>query len=1045
MMIKHHLKALMLSLLCFGSAVLNGQSDEVVKDMSANYENGMELFHKGQYGNAQLLLDKVAKEEFFNDRETRASATYFAALCAMKLYNGDAESRVNKFAQDFELSPLTNRLYLEYANNRFSVKRYRSAAKYYEKVDKFRLSEKVIDEFIFKKAYSHLVSGQSDKAKSLFFQIIDKNSEYATSSRYYYAHILYADSNFVGALNSFLPLQGDESFGPLIPYYLAHIYYELEDYDKLLEVGEELVENATPSRAPEIAKLMGDAFYNKKDYENAVKYLNLYKEKGGRMMQRDHFELGYSHYKMKQYEDAANSFNKITGGNVALSQNAYYHLGDCYLKTDNKQKAITAFKAASEIDASLSIQEDAFFNYAKLVYEFSDPFENAINTLNNFLDKFPNSAHKTQIHGYLANLYITTKDYDRALKAIEKTGLDSPGMKVAYQKIAFYRGSELFNALKYKAALKMFQESLQYPVNLTIKSLCKYWIAEGYYRMAEYDKSLAGFDEFRDLPGVYNMSEYNKSLYQTGYVYYKKLDFEKAAGNFRNFVNNAPKNDPRLADAYLRLGDSYLLTEGYLVAGQFYGKSLKAGTKQADYAIYQRAICMGLGGKKADKVYQLKELLKNYPSSVYAEEAQYEIAETDLQLENYDKALTEFEAFINDHPNSRFVAKAKLQKGLAYSNTDRNSEALITYKGIVRDYPGSEESLEAVGLARLVYARENKIDDYLDWVENLSFVNFDESTLDSTAFNSAFEQYSLGKCESAIPTLQNYISRFPKGLQRLKANYFLADCSRRLERTDIAAQAYEEILGFQRNEYTVEAVSYLAAKAYREKRFAESLKLYDQWAQLAESKESGTKAQAGIMLCASALGDYNKAAVYGQLVLNSETQDEFLERTARKVIAQSKMEEGLWEDAVGQLLQLIESSGGETKAEAYYNLALVRNKQIRYKESSDVIYKMIEVMSDYKEWKLRATILLADNLWKQEDIFQANYTLDFVISAGYSEAMTQEAQNLKDKIEAEEMRKAELKKAELQRKSDSTSLNLGGELQIIDQGEEPQDTTQINR
>lgn len=1044
-MVYHHLKSFGLSVLCLLAFSLSSQSGKVVQDVASDYENGMELYRKGQYGNAQLLLDKVAEEEFYNDRETRASAAYYAAMSAMKLYNGDAEARVNQFVEKFELSPLANRLYLEYANNRFSVKRYRDAAEYYEKVDKFRLSSKNMDEYYFKKAYSYLVSEEPEKAKPLFFELKDKNSEYANSSRYYYAHLLYADSNYNAALTNFLPLQDDASFGPLVPYYLAHIYYKLQDYDKLLEVGEELVENATPSRAPEIAKLMGDAFYNKNDYENAVKYLELYKEKGGRMMQQDHFELGYAHYRMQNYEAAINSFNKISGGNESLSQNAYYHLGDCYLKTGDKQKAITAFKAASELDALPTIQEDAFFNYAKLVYEFSDPFSDAISTLNQFLDRFPNSPHRAEVNRYLANLYITTKDYDRALIAIEKTGLDSPGMREAYQKISFYRASELFNALKYTAALDKYKESLQYPINATITALSHYWMGETYYRMSEYDKALNAFEEFRSKPGVYNMSEYNKSLYQTAYCHYKKFDFAKAAADYRKFVNNAPKKDPRLPDAYLRMADSYLLTEGYLVAADFYNSAIKAGTKEADYALFQRSICLGLAGKKSEKVNELQQLLQKYPGSVYAEEAQYEIAQTDLQLENYQKALNGFDQFIAERPKSKLVAKAKLQKGLVYSNTDRNSEALATFKSVVNDYPGSAESLEAVGLARLVYSRQNRIAEYIDWVETLEFVNFDKATLDSTAFNSAFEQYSLGNCESAIPTLQSYLDRFPKGFFRLKANYYLADCARKLNKDEMAAEAYESILSFQRSEYSAEAVSFLAAKAYREKQYPEALKLFDQWAQLAESKEAGTRAQAGIMRSAFALGDYSKAAVYAEMILNTETQDPTLNSDALKVMAQSKMEQEQWEEAVVYLNQLIANSGGEVKAEAFYNLAVVRNKQERYQESSDVVYKLIEELPDYKEWKLKATILLAENFWKQDDIFQANYTLDFVIGSGYSQEITNAALALKDEIALEERREAERRKAELQRKTDSVNLNVGEEMRMIDQAEEQTDTTQNNR
>ncbi len=1042
-MVKNHLKSFGLSFLCVLALSLHGQSDRVLKGLNTDYKNGMELYRHGQYGNAQVLLDKVVKQEFSTDHETRASAGYYACLCAIKLYHGDAESRVQRYAEKFELSPLKDRLYLEYANNLFSLKRYKKAAEYYEKVDRYRLTEEQLDEYYFKKAYALLMQGDREAAKPLFFEMKDRVSPYANSSKYYFAHIMYVDSNYAAALTNFLPLQDDESFGPLVPYYLAHIYYQLEDYDKLLEVGEELVETATPARAPEIAKLMGDAFYSKEDYENAIKYLELSSEKGGKMRQQDHFQLGYANYRMKRYAEAINSFNKISEGNRELAQRAYYHLGDCYLKNGDKQSAITAFKAASELTESLTVQEDAFFNYAKLVYEVSDPYTDAITTLNLYLDAFPDSPHRAEIHRYLANLYITTKDYDRALGAIEKSGLESPEMQEAYHKIAFYRASELYNAMKYKAALDKYRESLQYPLNPTIIALDHYWMGETYYKLGEYDKALQSFELFKNSTGAFNMSEYNRANYPVAYCYYKKFDFEKAANHFRIFVNNASKKDKRIADAYLRLADSYLLTSGYLAAAEFYKKALAANTTEADYAMYQRAICSGLAGNNTQKVAQLQELSKKFPNSVYAEEAQYEIAETYLQMENYDKALADFDQFLLDWPNSKLNAKVKLQQGLAYSNGDRNAEAIATYKSIVTQYPGSEESLEAVGLARLVYARQNKIDEYLDWVENIEFVNFDKATLDSTAYNSAFEQYSMGNCEGAVPTLQNYLSRFPKGLFRLKANYYLAECATKLGKDDVALASYKEIMSFSTNEYSVQAVSYLANHAYKQQNYAEALKLYDQWLQISTSKESGTKAQAGVMRSAYALGDNRKALSFATMIVEGESQDMVLQRDARRIIALALIEQQEWEKALENLEWLKANSGGEIKAEASYYYALVKNKQADYAGSSAAVFKLIEDMPDYKMWKLKATILVADNYWKQDDIFQANYTLDFVIKAAYNQEITDEATALKDLIAYEEQRKAELKKMELQLKSDSLNLELGDGMKMIDDGGEPADSTDV--
>ncbi|MDZ7846778.1 MAG: tetratricopeptide repeat protein [Owenweeksia sp.] len=874
-------------LILFATHTAEGQPSLLSGKYTSDYQQALALYQKGQYGNAQRIFDKVVQEDFNNDRETRASSAYYATLCAMELYNADADMRVANFAQTYALNPLVNRLYFEYANYRFSLKRYRDAAEVYDEVDRYRLPKSKLDEYYFKKAYALLSIERSSEAKPLFFEIKDKNSKYAGSARYYYAHILYADSNYTEALSNFLPLQDDESFGPLVPYYLAHIYYRLNDYDKLLEIGEDLIENATPSRAPEIAKLMGDAFYEKGDYSSAVKYLGIYREKGGRMRQKDHFQLGYSQYKIGETRKAINSFNKIVAGpgKDDLQQTAYYHLGDSYLNIGEKQKAMTAFKAASEIKASPTIREDAFFNYAKLAYEFSDPYQDAITTLNQFLDDFPQSPHRQEVNKYLANLYVTTKDYERALGAIERTGMQSPAMKAAYQKIAFFRGAELYTARKYSAALNKLQESLKYGDNQSVQALCYYWIGETQYQLGEYDKALKAYEEFRKTPGAFNMTEFNRSYYQTAYCYYKKFDFQQAADNFRKYTRNASDNNKRLPDAYLRLADSYLLTGGYLVASDFYSSAIKTGTAEADYALFKRAQCLGLAGKNEVKVAELRELRAKYPKSIYAKEAQYEMAITYLQLEQYDKAIAALDQFAEDYPSSKLVSRAKLQKGLAYSNTDRNEMALNHFKEVVNDHPGTDEALEAVGLARLVYARQNRITDYIDWVDGLEFVNFLKPLLDSTAFNTAFDQYSSGNCRKALDALEDYLNRFPKGLFALKANYYLADCAGKLNREDLATTSYKNILGYELNDYTTQALHYLGRKALDGKDFVEARNYYERYAKLAASRNEVKTAQGGLMKAHYALGDYQNAALYADLVLNEENLPGALKEDARRIAA----------------------------------------------------------------------------------------------------------------------------------------------------------------
>ncbi len=1026
---------------------IHAQPEQVLTGTEDPYEEGLNLYNKGQYGHSQRLLDKVADDIYNRTRETRASAEYYAALSAMKLYNGDARERVEAFAETYELSPLRNSLFLAYANYRFSTKQYREAAAWYDKVDKFRLSGDALNEYLFKKGYAHLSMEENKEAQKIFFELKDKNSSYANSAKYYYAHLLYADSNYTEALTNFLPLQNDDSFGPLVPYYLAHIYYRLGDYDKLLEVGKDLVEKATPTRAPEIAKLMADAFYNKGQYEDAIEYLELYKDKGGRMRTQDHFQLGYSYYRNGKYRLAIESFNKISGGAEALQQSAYYHLGDCYLKVGEKQQAITAFKAASEINASPTVQEDAYFNYGKLVYELSDPYRDAISVLNDFLEYFPESPRVKEVNRYLANLYVTTKDYDKAMLAIQRTGLNTPEMQEVYQKVAFYRATEIFNSLKYQQAIEKYRESLQYPINKPIVALSRYWIAEAHYRLEEYDEALQGFEAFRNSTGAFNMTEYNRSLYQTGYTYYKLFDFQKAANAFRSFTRDANAKDVRLPDAYLRLGDCYLLTGGYLVASDFYSSALKTGTREADYASFQRAECLGLAGKKEQKVAELQNLLKKYPNSIYAEEAQYEIAVTQLQMENYDKAINGFNRFIADHPQSEKIPAAKMQIGLVYSNTDRNAEALTAFKGVVKDYPGTDESIEAIGLARLIYARQNRINDYLDWVDGLNFVNFERSTLDSTSFNAAFDVYSTGDCNEAVKALSNYLNRFEKGIFALRANYYLAECANKVNNLSQAREAYQAILEFPRNEYTAVALENVAGMTYRAKEYAKARNYYKQLADMAQEKSKRIQAHTGIMRSSFALGDYKEAAIHANLVLGMEVQEAALVLEARQIAAESYYQSGDLDQALSRYEEIANTSEGEAKAKALYYQADILHQKQQYENSTTVVYKLIEDLPSFKEYKMKALLILARNFWKQEDIFQANYTLDFVISNDYSLAITEQARNLKGEIKLSEKRAAE-QQAEINRsKSDPIILNEGEGLMLIDQAEEtvePLDTNLRN-
>ena len=1013
--------------LCFGG--LYGQQGSLMVQPNNDYQKAKELYDAGQYAVAQQLFDEVSARNTGVTEQQKADAQYLAARCAIALFNGDAQKRVDAFARKYPFNPNLNRLYLHYANYRFGVKRYRDAAEYYAKIKAYHLEPEERAEFQFKQGYAYLQRGEIEEAKSHFGELKDGNSSYANSARYYYGHLLYADSSFQEASQTFESLRNDEKFGPMVPYYLAHIYYGMQDYTRVVEEGADLVNTASEERSTEMARLVADAYYYQKNYAEAARYLKIYKEKGGIMLLKNYYQLGYALYKTGNYAEAIEAFNKITRGPEELQQKAYYQLADCYLQTGAKSKAMTAFKAASEFEELPAVKADAYYNYAKLAYELADPYQDAIVTLQNYMQTYPQSEHRDEINNYLTNLYITTRDYDRALEAIEATGMARPQLRATYQKVAFYRAGELYTNRHYEQALQKLEASLQFPVNARYKALALYWKGENLYQLGAYQKALRAYQNFREVAGAINMEQFDRSFYQTGYCYFKLLDFQNAATDFRTFVKNSrsKNNARRRADAYLRLGDAYLITGGYLKSIGYYDQAILQNTSQSDYAYFQKAECLGLDGKKEAKIDQLQKLIRNFPKSEYTKSARFEMGETYMQLDQYDQALLSYQNYLNRYPNSAKAAPAQLKIGLIYANTDQGNKAIKTYKGVVRDYPDSKSAKEAVNLAGVVYKEQNRVEDYLDWVSDLEFMNFGDAELDSTAFNTAIDVYASGDYSKAASAFESYLKRYPEGIFRLDAHFYLADCAINLNQENKAARHYEAVMAQAPNEYEQSAAKFLAKFRYNQKDYAQAQRLYKRWLELTPGQDGKLQAQAGIMRSAFAAEQYTEALLYAELILAKSGQGKKFRIEAQKIAALSYYH-NQQEEALEAFDKLTRISTGEERAMGLYYQAELYHEKEYYDTTKTLIDSLIQTMTSYKDWKMKSLYLLAKNFWAQEDIFQAKYTLDFIIKTNHTQELTQKAQKLKAQIEEAESAALQRKKEKMKQQRQKIAIPENAEI-----------------
>lgn len=368
----------------------NAQKPLATLDNSSDFSRAKELFDKEKYSAAIKLFDDFIKDHKRAISGELSDAKYHAAISAVRLYNNDAEYRINDFVRNHPESPLNNQAWLELANSFYQGKNYRKAISYYELTDRLEMKDELLPEYYFKFGYSHFMKGDKKRAMLFFSELMDIDTEYTPPAIYYFSHIAYEMEMYRTALDGFKRLQNDESFGSVVPFYIVQIMYVIGDYDGIIELGPGLIKNASQDRASELHRIIGDAFFKQGKYSDAVVNLEEHTRLAKRTGREGSYQLAYCYYMIEEYEKATPLFKEVCIRRDELSQNAFYLLGDIYLKSDDKKLAQDAFSAASQMDFDKKLKEESLFNFAKLSYETSyAPFGEAIRAVQQYIEQYP--------------------------------------------------------------------------------------------------------------------------------------------------------------------------------------------------------------------------------------------------------------------------------------------------------------------------------------------------------------------------------------------------------------------------------------------------------------------------------------------------------------------------------------------------------------------------------------------------------------------------------------------------------------------------------
>jgi len=949
------------------------QQSAVYTSELVEYQKALSLYNSKQYLAAQTLFHKVLTTA--KDEVLKSDCAYYIANSAVRLNQQNADDLIEKFVAEYPTSTKRNTAFMDVADYYFENSRFAYARKWYDKVDEDALARKERETFNFNYGYSLYATNNKQGAKK-YLSRVENSEKYGAQAKYYIGFMAYEGDDYEKASEYFDQISDSEKYKEGLSYYQADLNFKLGNFDKAIELAKEQLPTSDDNEVSELSKIIGESYFNLQQYDEAIPFLTEYKGKRGRWNNTDYYQLGYAYYKQKEYDKAISEFNKIIDGNNSVAQNAYYHLGESYINVDKKQEALNAFRNASQMNYDLKIQEDAWLNYAKISYEIGNPYLSAPQVLAAYLDKYPKTSYKEEIETLLIDSYITSKNYKEALKLLE--GRKSFENKVAYQKVAFYRGIELYNESKYLEAESFFDKSLKEPRDDKYTARATFWKAESDYNLANYNDALVGFKQFQGFSQAASTKEIINIDYNLGYTYFKQKNYSKSTEYFQNYISNTSEDKVRLNDTYLRLGDGYFVTSDYSNAINAYQKAINIDEIESDYAFFQKAISYGYIGKGATKIEELNAFIETYTKSTLRDDALYELGNSYVKNNEVDKAMEMYNRLNAEYKSSQYISKALLRQGLVYYNSGNNEQALSKFKRIANKYTGSPEAVQAVASARLIYIDLGRVDEYASWVRTLDYIDVSDADLDNATYEAAEKQY-LANNNKAIKLFNTYLNEFPNGLHALPSHFYLAQLYYKDDLKANATPHYNYVVNKPNGEFTELALTRLSEIYLNDRDWTTAIPILERLEIEANFSQNIIFAQSNLMKANYQLERYQLAVSYAEKVLSSSKIDNNIKSDAHIIIARSAIKTGNEERAKIAYAQVERIASGELAAEALYFNAFFKHKEGSYKSSNKKIQKLAKDYSGYKYYGAKGLVLMAKNFYALDDAFQATYILESII------------------------------------------------------------------
>lgn len=942
------------------------------------FNQGKEMFLEENYTGAEDLLAHFSAVS--NDPRLQEEAAYMRTVAAFKRGRVEGGELLKAFLNSYPESVHRHPLLFLIGSHHYDRKEWETAHSWFTMADLDYLTLTDQEDYSFRLGYTELQLGNREEATRRFGLLSLNSSKYRDAASFYLAYIEYSNRNYPAALERFQRLRDLPEYREEVAFYTAQATFFDNRLDEAVRLAESFLSQYPHSgHRTETNRILGNSYFRLGQPSRAIPYYEQYTTLTVKPLRGDAYFLGLSYAENGKLEEAVKMFQLAVGEADALSQNAQLQLGQTYLKQNRKQEAQMAFEAAARDNFDPQVRETAMFNYALLAHETNfSVFSESITLFENFLREFPQSRYTDQVNDILAETFLTTKDYQAALKAINR--IQSPGRRIleAKQMVLFQLGAQEFINGNMNQAVEYFNNSIGTGnYDSKARNNAWFWRGESFYRMGNYQQAATDFRQFTQHAAPAD-ENFTMGWYNLGYTYFKQQQYGQAVNAFERYLAaEKSRSKAEVADALNRVGDCHYFNRQFAEAERYYAQAADSNPAAADYAAYQRAFVLGLQRNYQGKITALDNLMRLYPNSQYLDDALYEKSRALTMLNRESEAIAVLEQLVTDHPGSPLAGQGGVQLGQLFYNSGNYQQSISAYKRVITNFPGTDDARNALVSLETVYRDMNDIQSYVDYANSIpGGVRITPSRQDSLTYLAAESIYMRGNRSDAGASLTKYLQSYPNGAYSSDAHYWLGVIADEKGEKDQALSHFRKVIDAGNVKFLDNALLYAAQTEYANGNYRQALADYTRLATVARSAANKQTAQMGMLRCQSRISGYHEAARTATDLLEGSSLSPEMETEARYLRGKAYQQTNEVEKAMADFRFLANDTRSIQGAEAQFILADTYYRWESYDRAEAQVKEFMQKGTPHQYWMARALILLSDTYRAKGDNFQARQYLE---------------------------------------------------------------------